>query len=507
MKAARLGGAAMMGMAGLLAGCSERKAPEPPPRADDPIPVPQLNSVIAVPVEADQRLLSRAVEQALPRILWTIDRKEEKCIPPQKVKLFGRRINVTPAIGCTIVGTVTRGAIRLRGEGQDIVADVPIHATISARDVGGVLKGETATGSAMAHARIRLDLSPDWQPRGTVRLQYDWTTPPGIDFLGQRITFTDQADEKLQPVIRKLEADLPRELARADLKDQVAPLWRRSFTVIELNREKPPVWMRVSPRKLIYGGYRMEGGRLRLDLGLEALTETFVGPKPDAPRPTPLPRLEKARTDGSFRFFIPVIADYRQLEPVIQRALAKRSRRPFDLPGLGPVNARFDKVVAYGTQGGRIAVGLTLAARPASGAMDETRGTIWIAAKPVNEPGSARIRFTDLTVTGDTDGVGGDLLLALGNSPGVSGLIADALVQNFAHDLEELLVKIRRAIERKQEGDFTIDARIATVETGVIQAYGQGLYLPVRATGDAHILYRPDGAALPARPGPARAAR
>lgn len=475
----------------LLSGCSRPGPAEPPPRTHDAVPVPRENSVLSVPVDADQAVLARAIERALPRELWTIDRKVEKCVPPQKVKLFGRRISVTPAIGCTIVGAVTRGPVTLHGEGQDIVADLPLTARISARDVGGILKGETATGSAMAQARIRLDLTRDWRPTGRVRLHYDWTAAPGIDFLGQRITFTDKADEKLQPVIRQLEKSLPRELAKVDLRSQIEPLWRRSFTVIELNHERPPVWMRVSPGRIVYGGYRLEGGRVRLNLGLEALTETFVGPKPAPSPPTPLPPLERAKPDSRFRFFIPVIADYRELEPVILRALVKRSRRPFNLPGLGAVDARFDKVVAYGTTGGRIAVGLTLSATPASGVAGPTHGTIWIAARPVNEAGSARIAFTDLTVTGNTDGIGGNLLVQLGNSPGVSGLIADALVQNFAKDLDELLVKIRRAIERKQEGDFAINASIASVRTGVIRAYGEGLYLPVRATGDAHILYRP----------------
>lgn len=475
----------------LLAGCSERKSAAPPPRAHDPIPIPEESSILSIPIDADPEMLRRALDEAIPHTLWTIDKAEQTCVPPARVKIFGRKLKVTPAIGCTIVGTVTRGPIVLRGAGEDIVADVPIRAKISARDVGGVLKGKTATGSAMAHARIRLDLSPDWQPRATVRLHYDWTAAPGIDFLGQRITFTEKADEKLGPIVAKLEADLPRKLARADLRAQVLPLWQRSFSVIELNRDKPPVWMRVSPRKLIYGGYRVDRGRLRLNLGMEALTQTFVGPKPDATKPTPLPPLTKATPDDRFRFFIPVIADYRELEPVILRALVKRSRRPFDLPGLGPVNARFEKVMVYGTQGGRIAVGLWVGAHLASDKGSQTRGQIWVEAKPVNAPGSSRIQFTDLKVTGDTDGVSGDLLLALGNSPGVSGMIANALVQNFAHDLDDLLRKVRHAVERKQTGDFTIEAQIASVQTGIIRAYGEGLYLPVRAIGTAHVIYRP----------------
>lgn len=474
-----------------LSACSGQPPAQPPPRADDPVPIPQDSSFIAVPIDVDQQQLARTIERLMPRTLWTINRAEKACVPPQRLKLLGKQIKVTPAIGCTIIGTVTRGPIRLRGAGAEIVADVPIHAEISARDVGGVLKGETATGRAMAHAHIRLDLSNDWKPRGAVRLRYDWTTPPGIDFLGQRITFTDKADEKLRPIVRKLEADLPRELAKANVKAQAEELWKQGFAVVELNRDKPPVWMRLSPQRIVYGGYHAQAGKIRLQLGLEMLTQTFVGPKPDAPQPTPLPALEKAKPENRFHFFSPVIADYRELEPVVLRALEKRSARPFDLPGIGPVQARFGKITAYGAGDGRIAMGLSLSARPVSGTVEDTHGTIWIVAKPVNDKGSARIRFTDLSVTGDTDGMGGDMLIALGSSPAVSMMIASALEQNLTHDLDDLLGKVRRAIEHKEEGAFAIDARIDSVETGEIHAYGQGLYLPVRATGEAHVLYRP----------------
>jgi hypothetical protein len=62
------------------------------------------------------------------------------------------------------------GGNALRGEGREIIATLPIQARISARDVGGLLKGETATGAARVQARITIDLDRDWQPRGTVKL-------------------------------------------------------------------------------------------------------------------------------------------------------------------------------------------------------------------------------------------------------------------------------------------------------------------------------------------------
>lgn len=480
------------GAAGLLlAGCSERRHVEPPPRATDAVPSPSLSSIIAVPIDADAAALTRMLERTIPRTLWTIDKHLDRCIAPQRIKLFGKRREVTPAIGCTVTGVVTRGPIRLRGAGHDIIADVPLRARISARNVGGVLKGETATGAAMAHARIRLSVAPDWTPHGKVTLAYDWTTPPGIDFLGQRITFADKADEKLKPVVRRLEAALPRELARIDLRDDAGKLWRQSFTSIELNGDNPPVWMRITPRRLFYQNYALSGGRLRLDLGMEAVTETFVGSRPADPAPTPLPRLERSDAERQLRLFIPVVGDYAELEPVILSALVKRSARPFDLPRIGAVTARFDKVTAYGATGGRIAVGIALAAKPVSSSGAPTVGTIWLAARPVNAPGSARVAFENLTVTGDTNGVAGDLLIELGNSPAVSALIAGALQQNFTGDLDDLLGKIRRAIAEKRVGDFVIRADLTKVETGRIEAHGQGLYLPVRAGGDARISYRP----------------
>src|SRR3546814_20975593 len=94
-------------------------------------------------------MLTRAIERAVPKTLWTINRRLDRCIAPQRVKVFGKRVKVTPEIGCTIVGTVTRGPVRLHGKGKLIVADLPHRARNAARDVGGRPNGETAPGGAI----------------------------------------------------------------------------------------------------------------------------------------------------------------------------------------------------------------------------------------------------------------------------------------------------------------------------------------------------------------------
>jgi hypothetical protein len=467
------------------------KVSGPPIRATEVIVPPAISSTIAVPLSVDVSALQRLLDAEVPRELWTIDQPGVTCVQPQKIRLFGADLGMTPKIRCHIVGVARRGPIVLHGAGQDILADLPIIADVTAQNVAGVADAH-ATGKAMAHARIRLSIGPDWRAHGTIGLTYDWSTPPGIDLLGQRITFADKADEKLKPIIARLEQKLPAQLERWDLRGQVEALWRRGFTVLSLNEDNPPVWMRVTPQGLDYGGYAIAGHRLTLRLGLVALTQAVVGQRPVDPAPTPLPAMAQGhavKNTGEVKIFAPVIADYAQLVPVVDKALAKRSARPFDLPGVGAVTAHFINIDVFAASKGRIAIGADVSAQgPVGGPV---HGRIWFAARPDNDDGSQLVRFSDLTVSGGTDAKGGDLLLAVANSPGFSGAIADALRQNFSHDFAELQAKIRRAIEQRQQGDFTITARLDEAKNGRLVPYANGLYMPVWLRGQASVSYAP----------------
>jgi hypothetical protein len=157
------------------------------------------------------------------------------------------------------------------------------------------------------------------------------------------------------------------------------------------------------------------------------------------------------------------------------------------VPGVGPVRTDFHKATIYGITGGRIAVGLDFTARDEAGKLGATKGTVWMTGVPVNAEDSRRIGFEDFEVSGTTDMRGGDLILRLANTPGMSATIAGALAQNFEKDYGKLLGKIGRAIEDKREGDLVIRAEVTRTRTGRIQAAGRGLYLPVWADGTASI--------------------
>ncbi|PXW76315.1 uncharacterized protein DUF4403 [Blastomonas natatoria] len=474
----------------LLAGCGGWRDEGRPPRTDDAITIPPQASLVSVPVEADLGNLARAMERQVPRRLWSIDQKDQVCIASEKVDLGIAKVK-TPKIKCRIVGQVTRGAISVAGSGQRIRLSIPITAVVRAEDIAGILKRETATARAMVHADIRMTIARDWTPRGTLDLDYSWTTEPHIEFLGQKIRFTQEAERELAPIVARLERELPGELGKLELRRQIEKAWASAFTSVVLNERNPEVWMRITPRELQYGGYEIASGRLRLKLGMRALTETYVGHKPRPRAPKPLPPMQplEAQT-GELAFFLPVFGDYRALQPVLLEALQKRSRRPFEVPGLNPVDATFKAATIYGTRGGKIAVGLTFSAHE-RGSKTPTSGTVWMTGKPVNAEDSRRVGFEDFEVTGTTDMTGGDLILDLINAPGVAPMVAELLAQNFERDYAELLGKIDRAIEAKRTGDLVIHAEVKRARTGQLQAAGAGLYLPVWASGTATVTIAP----------------
>lgn len=471
----------------LLAACSTKDSGNPaPPKVEGKPELPEQTSTIVVPVTASLAELEAGINAQTPVQLWQINQHQDACVPGRKVA----GVKVTPDLGCTIQGFVTRGTIRLSGSGDRLVITMPVKAQIAAKNVGGVVS-KTGTGSATVVARGRLGIAGDWQPTAKIDIDYDWREPPGIDFLGKRITFIDKADDKLRPVLAKLERDLPKQLASLKLRQHLADVWPRAFTVVELSKDNPPAWMRIAPRRLGFGGYRIEGRQLNLLLAADALTQTFVGVKPDAPPPIPLPPPSKRVGTPGLRFFVPVLADYKELEPVVQRVLRKRAAKGITLTGIGPVDADFGEVTIYATTGNHLAVGVKAKVKARAASFAKASGEAWLTALPVNASGSQVLEARDVKFATRTDSKVVNLLVALFDDPSVQQSIAEGLRHDFAPDYQKVLAKAQKAIGSRREGDFVLSATIDKVVNGQVKATGAGLFLPVSADGSAHIDYRP----------------
>ncbi len=501
--------AAFLLLVAAVAGCSRESTNPAPPRVTTASPIETEPSTIVVPISARVADLEAKLNAEVPLTLVEID-KETTCVKATKVsacvipklKCKGLKCQktgcevglkdakITPDLSCRIVGQVTRGPIRLSGSGETIDLTMPVSATASAKDVGHIANSETATAAAEVRARIRLGMAGDWQPTAKVDIDYDWTEKPGISILGARITFAGKADPELAKVIARLEADMPKHIARLHPRERIAEGWKQGFTALMLNRTNPPVWLRVTPQKLRYDGYSLDKGELVLKLAALAKTETFVGKRPPDPVATPLPPPGQFAGNDGFRFHIPVVADYRELEPVLEKALRKLSRQTITVPAIGDVDAQFGKVTIYATTGNRLAIGVAMRVALPGEALSST-GTVWATGIPYNEPGSQRVLVRDLTIDGRGDDAAFDLMLAVVHAPVVMQTIADGLSQNFGRDYNKLLVKIDKALAEKRLGDFVLTARIDTVRNGVVTPFGQGVYMPVDATGVGALRYDP----------------
>lgn len=475
----------------VLSACSFQPEVEPPPRSTEPIEVPDGQSTFAADIDISLASLRRSLERELPRQLWSIDQSGVECIPPQRTEVIGIALK-SPPVRCDLKGTVTRGNLALSGRGRNLFVTMPIRAKVTASDIGGIIERKTATANANVTAAVRISVARDWSVGGSVDIRYDWTRPPTIKLLGREVTFANEADQRLKSVVAKLERALQAEISRLDLRGQIAPLWQRGFTVLSLNRENPPVWLRLAPQQLEYDGYSASRRSLAVRVKLAARTEIFVGDKPPMPDAVPLPAMAQnlAATSG-LALTLPVVAQYGELEPVVERALKKRAERPFPVPRLGDRMVEFKSVTAYGTSDNRIALGVEFEAWKPDERDDPASGTVWLTAKPSNQPNSRTVRFLSPEYQVETSRFSTNVMLEIAKTQDFSDAIEQALTQNFESDYNELIEKVEAALARQQLGDFTIATELDEVSTGTIVAYGEGLFLPVSADGTARLGYAP----------------
>ena len=469
-----------------LASCQNTIEVEPPERADTPPQFGSSSSTIRMPVAISLDQLQAELQQRIPQRLWSIDERRTNCIPAQRLL----NIAVTPDVSCRVLGEVDRGQISVSGSGQDLLIRLPITARLRAEDIGGVLRGETATGAAIATLRARVSISENWQPHADIRLSYDWSEEPGVDFLGSRLRFTGAADSQLEGLVAQIEQELERAFARVEFRPLLESAWQKGFTVVSLNAENPPAWLRITPLALDVDGYGFEGRDLLVEAALQARTETIIGDRPEPATPTPLPGRAGDIPGEALKLIVPVLADYAQLEPVVLDALIRADESGLSIPQVGPVSVEFGSVDIYGTQEGRIAVGITATVTPGEGiasSYGSAEGEVWLTGTPQNDPDSAIVAIRDLSIHGDSDRNTVDLLTQLFIGEGMRAAIEKALVGDFSREYASVIEQVRAVMSELEAGDVRLSADLDEIRHGAVQASGQGLFLPVTASGSARL--------------------
>ncbi|KEO90479.1 hypothetical protein EH31_10350 [Erythrobacter longus] len=458
-----------------------------PPRVETPPDYETHPSVVVTSVRVPIDQVRRGLEQDTPRTLFKINQRVEECVPRETVRIFKQNLFRTPKISCNLVGEVRRGTISLGGSGRTLSASFPVNAEIEIRDIGDIIKRETASATAIMTMRATLGVNADWRLRPDVRISYQWFEEPSVIVAGQRIKLTKFADPELRKILASVERSLEAQIRKVDLRSQVNSAWRSGFDTISLNRENPPVWLRVLPREAGTSGVRIAANSISTDLMLRADLEVFVGEEPAQPDATPLSANVGVSGGRGFDVTIPVLADYAQVEPVILRALRRLADRGIAKEELGTLNVTFETVTLYATENGRIAVGVEAEVEPVGNITGRiwgrSRGVVWLTGTPVTAPNSEVIRVEGLQVFGDMNTDIGDLLVRVLASDEVRTEIEQALVEDFAKDYEDVIGKARRGIRSVRLGDFDLSFDVADIKHGKITATGAGLFMPVSAQG------------------------
>lgn len=489
----------MAGMFSLNA-CSRNGSNEPPPKSDTPIKLVSHPSTIVIPITASLVDLQTKINAEVSNPLVSIDQDLDACIPAKWAiicpvpKLFRSgcavrelKTKISPDISCRLKGSVTRGEIALSGSGQTLAMAMPVNIDISAKDVGGIIKSETATGSADVRASATVDIDENWSPTAVVNADYSWNDRIGVNILGQRITFASRVDPKVREAIAKFQGNIPAQIEGLALKDRLAEAWARGFSAIQLS-DNPPAWLRFTPGAIGYSGYEISDGAIRLSLMANGTAETFIGPKPDDPKATPLPKLVKDLPPAGFQFYLPVMANYSTLEVAAEKALRTGQVQTFDVPNVGNVKVTFKNVTIYQTTNGALAIGVEMTADPPNKFFD-INGTVWVSAMPKIDNEKRVASIDELRIATRTDNEAFNLLASILRLQIVNNRLKAAMRYDFNQKYAEALAKANSALKREITENLVLDGQITNAAVDRVVATPEGLFLGLEVTGTAALRY------------------
>ena len=338
----------------LLAACSRAGSNPKPARVTIETAIPAQSSRIAIPITARLADLEAELNTRIPASFTSTEAHQATCAKGGRAREIGRQFT----------GMITRGPIRVTGLADGVMALViPLAGTVDAKKLSRFVGKQPVNAAADVEANVRLDIVGDWHPVAKVSIAYRWTKSPVIDALGRRISLAYAADPLLKQLIARREGSVPDALEKLQPRAQLDAAWQRGFTVVPVS-DNPAIWLRVTPQRLLFANYTIADGVLTLGVGATARMETFVGVRPDDPAMTALPPPAPIAPDSvsAFRAHVPVIADYAGLETLVAAALQQVESPPLVVRGLGSVQPEFGDVSIHATEGGRLAIGLTMSA-------------------------------------------------------------------------------------------------------------------------------------------------
>jgi hypothetical protein len=456
--------------------------------------IPHTSSIV-VPVALPLSDIQKKVNAAVPSTLYTMDENRDNCVEPQWAEacILPRpwggcaqnvKTKVSPGIDCHLSGSVTlRGPISVGGSGTTLTLTVPVNVSVRAQGRGEIGKNfqQTAGADANLTANLNFDVNDNWEPKIDVSVTNHWDDPPHVWILGGKISFADKVDPKINDLIGDLKKRLPEMLADLKIRDKVQQQWIKGFEPIRV-QSAPEIWLTFSPENVGYTGYKIQDGGLTAAFMLAGSVGTSLGSKPEPQTPSPLPKLARKLPVPGFEFSLALSADYTALVAQVKRELKIGETQEFDVSDAGKVNVTFKDVTINQTEGGALAVGLTLDAQPPHHVL-ATKGTIWLVSKFGVDNDKQIIFPTDLTVYSKTNNVPVDLLISLIGLAPINAALRKAVTYDFSKEKQKLLEQADSSLNRQLTPDVYLDGHLDDVKIDTVVAGDTALIAIVDAKG------------------------
>lgn len=448
-------------------GCNlrpELRAPPPEVTDDLEAPAPLPPSHLAVPVMFDLASVMEALEREVPRSFGDI---RERVPHPTNGRMHVAFEAERSEFDWELVDESARlsATLRYRGRGW---YDLPLAPEVSASC--GTASDRDDRPAATLTLNSPLTLGADWRIRSRARVE---RIEPAAPAASNQCTVTvfgiDVTERVLNAARGFLDSNsgrIDREVARIDLVARLQSVWDRLSDPHELTDD---VWLEVRPLRVAFGGFRGEGTRVRIHLGLTASPRIVLGPEPKREH-TPLPPLELGGVGEGLNILVQGRAHYEEAAALLAREL-----KDTELRWAGQ-RFRIREISLEGIGGGQVALGI--------GFGGSARGHVFLVGTPEIDAVTGEIHVPDL----ELDVASESLLMRsaawIAQGELVRILRARARIP-VAHVMEMATEQLDRGLNRRLSDEARLEGEVLTTELLGVRATRQALEVQAAATARA----------------------
>lgn len=445
-------------------------ADEAPPRQAGQSALMTAQSHISAKIEFGLPAIERALERHVPRVLASFDDRATRC---WRRRILRREVDVD----CVFSGLVERtGPISLQAERGRLEGAVPIYGWVAGQGLGRLarLVHGAGEGALTVYAVARPRLRPDWTVALDMGEGFRWQEAPVIRVFGFNINIARYVEPRVRAQLGRVEAEAAAYLRSLDLRAKAETAWRNAFTPVKIF-DTPEIWLQMTPQTVAFAGTRARGDVLEGSLEMTGTAATFVGIKPPANAPTPLPALGADVSEpGRFEIVIPVAIDFNTVRAKLQDAISAMNVTGFAV--------RDEQVYPSGD---KVVFGLKLGS-----AQVDAVGSNWIylTASPASEASNEAVEFANLKLSAAGQALPESIADWFKDDAHLKSL-QDRMRVAYQDELNMVVAAANARLTRSLGDGFRSEAHLTPSGPPKIQLLDDGMRIDFRAGGDLKILY------------------